>query len=630
MALLFSLFLFAGQLVSLTSVVAQTASIRSVHFDASDIRVEVSLKEWWKPMRRGGAPAPVNVTAGTTIMSLTAQGTFINSSNTMPSRLEVSVETMHQQSARLRLPVKYINQTNLNVMRLKAGTSCGENGCLACSNSIHTQITNELFSFGEIQVPSSRTNIGFTATLSVLPGFRADFTWDTSFPKNSVGSSTVPNITAWASFLIEQDDDGLTNIASLNKYYFFHSEAHPEGFLLLKNVPNYQAQLDTFHQSCSLPISAAGLPYLTISSVVSDATNRGYNPPIRNCTFLQAYEANHTSDIIYHDVGCSYVGIEMALVFKVANGLQFLTNTQSVLSPSVSYTPPVTVPPPETRLLSQPPPENTLLSAPHTRTPSPKLPTLPPPLTTLSLLMPPLPPLLRPTFSPLAPSLPGLAPQPPPVALGGPTLAFTATFATHSLTTFLPEVYKAQLRADLPEDAEVRILSTILATSGTLGIEVETAVVFVRSTDITMAQELQAVLPRRAASIFNANLQPVQIGQPRIAFQDTEQGCMMTSADCGLHGTLYPLVESGCQCVCEVGWQDEENPSAEHFRCAGEQCQHVCACWDHQKARRAMAIYPHYRQLSHTARILQLLVAKIIPLLFSVLWYYLLAASAAL
>lgn len=53
-------------------------------------------------------------------------------------------------------------------------------------------------------------------------------------------------------------------------------------------------------------------------------------------------------------------------------------------------------------------------------------------------------------------------------------------------------------------------------------------------------------------------------------------GCFITSADCGTHGTLVALAPRGCDCVCDAGWQNTRDPSIETQYCAcewGEPCK---------------------------------------------------------
>jgi hypothetical protein len=119
----------------------------------------------------------------------------------------------------------------------------------------------------------------------------------------------------------------------------------------------------------------------------------------------------------------------------------------------------------------------------------------------------------------------------------------------------------------------VRILSTWQLQQGqnasAPGIGLDTAIVFKQDSDGGVARELQAGLMNRSATIFSSEFQPVLIGAPRIAAQGLS-GCFITSTDCGVHGTLYPLPAGGCTCVCDLGWENAGQPMASPFYCAGE------------------------------------------------------------
>jgi len=273
-------------------------------------------------------------------------------------------------------------------------------------------------------------------------------------------------------------------------------------------------------------------PYLTtIASVVSSSTNSLYGQAVRTCSYARSFHLNSTT--YQQEVECSYDDIDLAFIIKVTDGLEFL---------------------------------QTLLGYPNdTVAPSP------PPLSSMRV--------------------------PPALAMGssGLTLVFTTKLEAQTLTGFAADTFIKDLQNFAPgecfgcdrmlsahcnhlcyfcnllyaADTQVRILSTKqLENSVRRGIIVETAIMYRRASEISLAKSLLASLLSDPTSIFRSNFLPADILGGRIAVTGLN-GCNLTAESCGPHGFLYPSTPFGCTCECNPGWQNGRNANATDTYCSG-------------------------------------------------------------
>lgn len=63
---------------------------------------------------------------------------------------------------------------------------------------------------------------------------------------------------------------------------------------------------------------------------------------------------------------------------------------------------------------------------------------------------------------------------------------------------------------------------------------------------------------------------PPEAAQESPATSQGIGGCFLTSLDCGDHGTLKTLSLSGCTCVCDPGWRNAGQQTAQKYYCSGE------------------------------------------------------------
>lgn len=147
----------------------------------------------------------------------------------------------------------------------------------------------------------------------------------------------------------------------------------PAGFLLSSGA-DYQTQLNILKQgwpnSNDCPLSSMGLPLLSIPYAVSTFTNVQYfeGRPLRNCSYL--HSSRQASSMI-QEITCTF-DIDLALVVRVADALNYLPTLNTTPPPSPQLTPSKLVPP--APLVPSNPPVH---SPPPPRAGSP--PSLPPP-----------------------------------------------------------------------------------------------------------------------------------------------------------------------------------------------------------------------------------------------------------
>jgi hypothetical protein len=122
-------------------------------------------------------------------------------------------------------------------------------------------------------------------------------------------------------------------------------ELHATGFLLpslppssLQSTLDYLAQ-EWISKNCNekstLKKAAYHVPYMSLASALSAATNLYYNNNIRECSALPS------NSLYYQDVMCSF-DIQLVIVLKITNGAQMLAFQGPPNSPAYTYMPPPT------------------------------------------------------------------------------------------------------------------------------------------------------------------------------------------------------------------------------------------------------------------------------------------------
>ena len=80
-------------------------------------------------------------------------------------------------------------------------------------------------------------------------------------------------------------------------------------------------------------------PYPTLATLIQDSTNQYYNQPVRICSPLVGY------DLTSRHIICSYDDIDLAIVFKIRDGANFLDSLRPRSAPpSQSKMPPISQP----------------------------------------------------------------------------------------------------------------------------------------------------------------------------------------------------------------------------------------------------------------------------------------------
>ncbi|KAL4433609.1 hypothetical protein ABPG75_000050 [Micractinium tetrahymenae] len=512
------------------------ADLRAVYLERNgkDMRIEIITGQW---LGRSGMAEELAIAAGQPIQWRNSLTTLEDTNYTLPVDLTVRFGTAEGKQARLVFQATQTGTVTLDVPRYTADPSCASGtDCVTCKGVRYRASTAaQQLTYGAFGQPPGVTSIGLRASLWSAAGLVANLTWpDAPFLKNSLATSSNPSVGAWTAYLQKvQGDTGQLALDALENYTFFTSDALPEGFLLASGA-DFQTQLDVLKQgwpnSNDCPLSAAGLPLLTIPYAVSTFTNFQYfdGRPLRNCSYLRSSQQGSS---LVQEITCTF-DIDLALVVRVADALNYLPTLNSLPPPPSLPAPPQRAPPPP---LVPAPPGQARPPPPSPRTGTP-------------------------------PSMP-----PPPVegaagtsTASGPTLAFFANLSPPVLAAAWKDLFTSQLSNALDVDADVRILD--IGQLSAAGVRVDTAIVFKSAADTGAAFALQSYLPGSTASIFDTELQPVAIDSARVAVYGVGD-CFLTNTDCGAHGTLYPTLPSGCICKCDAGWQNSP-PGAHSYYCS--------------------------------------------------------------
>ena len=107
--------------------------------------------------------------------------------------------------------------------------------CATCGGaSYQLQAVTAAFEYGTFAQPANTASVAFQASLTAFPGFQAGITWDTSYPRNVLGNSSTPNVSAWTAYLTgAMRDTGRVIVDALPGFYSFTSPLFPEGEALV-------------------------------------------------------------------------------------------------------------------------------------------------------------------------------------------------------------------------------------------------------------------------------------------------------------------------------------------------------------------------------------------------------------
>jgi hypothetical protein len=239
----------------------------------------------------------------------------------------------------------------------------------------------------------------------------------------------------------------------------------------------------------------------------------------------------HTTSSL-QEISCSYDDIDLVIVIKIADGARILSEMQSVEQP-------FTMPPSPLR------DDNFLPDGPA----DPHAPTL--------AFVATFPDLNLPAFDMdmyihILQSLSGAA----------------RTLFTPSRTRQTSRMHCKQVKLSCYSGpTEIRILATQPVFPNSTGVAIQTAMIYKKAADLTLALQCQSLLVANPASIFDNFFGSVNIDPPRVAGWGYE-GCLLTQADCAVHGILHPAIPKGCMCRCNNGWQNAKEPTMP-FYCAG-------------------------------------------------------------
>lgn len=89
-----------------------------------------------------------------------------------------------------------------------------------------------MFEYGRFQDPLLTSRVSYIAELSTQTGFKANITWETSFPRNQMGNSSIAEVTGWIVYLSGAlGDTGKVIVDQLPQFKAFTADALPEGML---------------------------------------------------------------------------------------------------------------------------------------------------------------------------------------------------------------------------------------------------------------------------------------------------------------------------------------------------------------------------------------------------------------
>lgn len=132
-------------------------------------------------------------------------------------------------------PVALQGNATLRVSRYTPVASCGATpapaSCIQCGGAAYrVQNATAAFQYGAFQQPVGASRVAFQGSLAAATGYRATFSWESTFPRNLMGNGSDPNVTAWIAYLPgPQGDTGRTVVDTLPTYYAVSSDASPDG-----------------------------------------------------------------------------------------------------------------------------------------------------------------------------------------------------------------------------------------------------------------------------------------------------------------------------------------------------------------------------------------------------------------
>ena len=283
---------FAALVLLALSVPAHSAVVRYVYFDQNgrDLRIETIIDKWWADRVDEVAYVP----AGTPISNRTGTNTLEPTSWRLPVDLTFKLQTpspdrtarlcehagqawqsvdahadAHSAAQRSKVPtsaplqpppsadcllapllplslplpalpchavfrVQPVGAVSLTTTRAIPVKDCAGQPTSACAtcgaSSYQLQAVTAAFEYGTFAQPANIASVAYQASLKAATGFQASITWDTTYPRNVLGNSSVPYLSAWTAYLTgAMRDTGKVIVDALPGLYSFTSPLFPEG-----------------------------------------------------------------------------------------------------------------------------------------------------------------------------------------------------------------------------------------------------------------------------------------------------------------------------------------------------------------------------------------------------------------